>query len=107
MPNIVRLPNLDSRVWSAAIWAAPFITQLILGAVIVTSWMFGKWVDRLHGFGLFVVGFSVTAMVSAVAVGMLLTSRSPRAHGFAVSIAGALAVVLLGGVVYGFWIIQW
>jgi|SRR5690606_33376388 len=107
MSTIVRLRDLDSRAWSAAIWAAPFITQLVLGLVIITSWTFGKWFNGVHGFGVFLVGVAITMIVSAAVAGFLLTSRSVRAHGVAVSIVGSLAVVLIGGIVYGFWILQW
>jgi hypothetical protein len=34
----------------------------------------------------------------------LLTSRSSRRRGLSLSVAGSAAVVLIGGVIYDFWI---
>lgn len=107
MPSMVRLRELDSRAWSTATWTAPFTTQLVLGALITISWLLGKHLSDTHEFRLFLIGTAVTIFLTAVTAILLLTSKSSRAHGLAVSVVGSSAVVIVGAVVYGFWIMQW
>lgn len=107
MPTLARLSDLDARAWSTATWAAPLITQLILGVMFALWWLLGRQPFELHGFPLFLVIASVTTLAAALAAIPLLASRSSRAHGLAIGIAGSSAVVVLGGIVYGFWIIRW
>jgi hypothetical protein len=105
MPSFAQLRDLDSRAWSTATWTIPFITQLDLAAVIVIAWLLGK---RIHeGFALFLISVTVTTLMSVVAVGFLLRSPSPRAHGVAISIIGTSLIVAAGGLLYGTWILRW
>lgn len=102
-----RLRDLDSRAWSVATWLAPLMTQIVLALVIVGSWLLGKWFPGTAGAVLFLAGAAATFIVCALAVLVLARSRTPRARGIALSIAGSYAVVVVGGVIYGLWIIQW
>lgn len=103
MTALARLNGLDSRVWSTATWSSPFTTQLVLALVIVTSWLLGRWLPGTGAVVLFVAGAAVTFVLCAV----LTKSASSRARGLALSVAGSFVVVLVGGFVYGFWILAW
>lgn len=107
MPHLARLSDLDARAWSTATWTAPFMTQLILCVMFALWWLLGKRPFELHGFALFSIIALVITIAAALAAIPLLTSQSSRAQGLAMSIAGSSAVVVLGGIVYGFWIIRW
>ena len=52
--------------------------------------------------------FPATAIAAlgslAISGVLLLTSRSSRGSGLAVSLAGSATVVLIGGVIYAFWV---
>lgn len=103
----VRLSDLDSRAWSTATWASPFTTQLVLAGLIAISWLFGKAPTALHGFASFLAGAATTFLLCLVATVLLFSSSSSRARGIGISILGSFVIVLIGGIVYGFWIIQW
>ena len=106
MTALARLHDLDSRAWSAATWSAPLMTQLVLALIIATSWLLGK---SFPGSGAVLFGVSAAAvfvLCAAVAV-VLVRSPSSRVRGLALSTAGSYAVVLVGGAIYGFWILGW
>ncbi|BBY17725.1 hypothetical protein MLIT_33170 [Mycolicibacterium litorale] len=107
MTALTRLNNLDSRAWSTATWSAPFVTQLVLALVIVTSWLLGKWHPGTNGAILFLISAAVVFVLGAVLCAALTRSASARARGLALSLAGSFAVVLVGGLVYGLWILAW
>lgn len=107
MTVLTRLNGLDSRVWSTATWSAPFMTQVVLALVIVTSWSLAKWFPGAGAVVLFVVGAAVAFVPCAVLCAVLVRSASSRARGLALSVAGSFAVVLVGGLVYGFGILGW
>lgn len=107
MTVLARFNGLDSRVWSTATWSAPFTTQLVLALVIATSWLLGKWLTGTGALLLFVVGAAVTFVLCAVLCAVLARSASSRARGLALSVAGSFVVVLVGGFVYGFWVLAW
>jgi hypothetical protein len=107
MAFISRARDVDARAWSAATWATPFVTQLLLALVVATSWMVGKVFVGAHGALLFLSAAAVVLIVSAATCGALLRSASPRARGVALSVAGSYVVVFLGGIVYGFWVLRW
>lgn len=107
MAFVSRARDLDARAWSAATWATPFVTQLLLALVIAASWLSGEVFVHLHGFVQFLLGAAVVLIVSVVTCGALLSSASSRARGVALSVAGSYVVVFLGGIVYGFWVLQW
>jgi uncharacterized membrane protein len=102
-----RLRNFDERVWRIATWAAPFTIQVVLGVAVAISWLLGKNVSNLHGFAQYASGTAATLLLSAALSAPLFLSNSPRAQGVAISIVGSLAVSVVGGVLYGFWIIAW
>ena len=102
-----RLRGLDSRTWSTATWSVPLTTQVLLALIIVASWLFGKWYPASAAIMQFGVGAAAVFVVCAVIAFVLARSATPRAQGVAVSIAGGYAVVLVGGLLYGFWILGW
>jgi hypothetical protein len=102
-----RLRNFDDDVWRIATWAAPFIIQVVLGVAIAISWLLGKYISNLHGFAQYASGTVTTLLLSAAVSAPLFMSNSPRAQGVAISIVGSLVVSVIGGVLYGFWIIAW
>jgi len=97
----------DERLWRTATWTTPFAIQAALAVAIAISWLLGKCWSNLHGVGQFTLGAGATAM-SATAVSVaLFARRTPAAQGIAIGIVGSSLLVLVGAVVYGFWIIGW
>ena len=107
MTALARLNELDPRVWSTATWSAPLMTNLVLAVVIVTSWLLGKLLPGSGAVLLFLLSAAAVLLLCAVLTTLLARSTSARARGIALSVAGSYAVVLVGGLVYGFWILQW
>lgn len=107
MTALARLNGLDSRVWSTATWSAPFMTQLVLAFVIVMSWSLGKWFPGTDAMVLFVTSAAVAFCLCAMVTVLLARSLSSLARGIALAVAGSYVVVLIGGLVYGFWILAW
>jgi hypothetical protein len=97
----------DASLWSAATWAAPFVVQIVVGMAIAFSWLAGRYVPEVHGFAQYVSGAAATLVLAAAVGGLLLVSTSSRGRGIAISIFGSLAVTLIGGLLYGFWVIGW
>ncbi|ODQ90902.1 hypothetical protein BHQ18_09345 [Mycolicibacterium flavescens] len=97
----------QSTVWRIATWAAPVLTQLILGFVLAVAWLVGKWLPGTSGLVLFLIGAGVTFLVSAAVSSLLIRSAAARERGLAYAVLGSYAVVLIGGAIYGFWILQW
>lgn len=106
MTALARLRDLDSRAWSTATWSAPLMTQLVLALIIVVSWVLGKFFPG-SGAVLFLASAAAAFVVCAVVAVSLAQSKSSRAHGIALSVVGSYAVVLVGGIIYGFWILRW
>jgi hypothetical protein len=110
MPSIVRLRHLDAHAWRTATWSAPFVVQLVLAALLILMWLLGKWPFAEHntfeaGGALLFAATAIAALGSLAISGvLLLTSRSSRGRGLAVSLAGSATVVLIGGVIYDFWV---
>lgn len=102
-----RLRESDRQIWTAATWAAPFVVQIVVGVAIAATWMVGRYGPDVHGFSQYVIGVSVMLLVAVVVGGPLLASRSPRAKGLAVSVFGASGITIVGGVVYGAWVVGW
>lgn len=107
MTLISRVNDLDARAWAAATWAVPFVTQVLLILAIGVSWLFGKLFVDAHDALLFLAGAAVVLVISAATTAALLRSSSPRAKGLGLAVAGAYVVVLIGGLIYGFWVIRW
>jgi hypothetical protein len=112
-PTIARLRDLDSRAWSTATWAAPFIIQLVLAAMIIVLCLSGKvppYVTNSSysgGPAWFLAIAAVTTLVSVPISGLLLRSRSSRVRGMALSVMGSAAIVLIGAIAYAFCVIRW
>ncbi len=112
MVRINRFPKMDSRAWSTATWAVPFVVQLVLGTMFIALWLLGKvppFVTHSAYGGeriWFLAAAAVAVLVSVAVGGWLLTSRSLRVLGVAVSVAGSAVVVLVGTVVFGFWTLR-
>jgi hypothetical protein len=83
------------------------MTQLVLALVIVMSWSLGKWFPGTDAMVLFMVGAAVALFLCAGITALLARSASSRARGIALAVAGSYVVVLIGGLVYGFWILAW
>jgi hypothetical protein len=103
MPSIAQLRDLDSHTWRTATWSAPFTVELVVGAMVIVLWLLGKTEyffapDRAW----FLTGTVITAVVSALTSGLLLTSSSSRVRGLGLSVAGSTAVVLAGGIIVAF-----
>jgi hypothetical protein len=107
MAFISRARDVDAAAWSAATWSTPFVTQLLLALVVAVSWLWGKVFVDVHGILQFLSAAAVILLVSAAACAALLRSKSSRARGVAMSLAGSYAVVFLGGIIYGFWVLRW
>ncbi len=107
MPSLPRIHDLDARAWRTATWSAPFVVQFVLAALLLFMWLLGTWPFVTHspyeGERAWLLSATViTALVSLAISGVLLTSRSSRNRGLALSVAGSAAVVLVGGVMYAF-----
>lgn len=107
MTTFARWRGLDTRVWSTAAWLSPLTTQIVLALVIVTSWLVGKWFPGTAPALLFLAGAGAALLICAVLAVALVRSATSRTQGAAMSIAGAYGIVLAGGLIYGFWILEW
>ena len=107
MAFIPRPRDVAPRAWAVATWAVPFVTQILLAVAIAASWLLGKVFVGAPGAMLFLASAAVVLVVSAATAAVFLRSASPRAQGLALGIAGSYAVVLIGGLLYGVWVIQW
>jgi hypothetical protein len=111
MPSLARIRDLDTQAWRTATWSAPFVVQLVFAALLILMWLLGKWPFEKHDTfkaegALFLTATAIAALGSLAISGVLLTSRSSRGRGLAVSLAGSAAVVLIGAVVYDFWVFR-
>jgi hypothetical protein len=107
MTTFARWRRLDSRVWSTASWLSPLTTQIVMALVIVTSWLVGKWLPGTAPALLFLAGAGADLLLCAAVALAFLGAGTFRAQGAAMSIAGAYGIVLVGGPIYGFWILEW
>jgi hypothetical protein len=55
----------------------------------------------------FLTATAVTALILVPISGLLLRSRSSRTRGVAVSVAGSVAIVLIGTIAFAFWVLRW
>ena len=110
MPSVARIRHLDTQAWRTATWSAPFVVQLVVAALLILMWLLGKWPFAQHSTfeaerALLLTATGIAALGSLAISGvLLLTSRSSRGRGLAVSLAGSATVVLIGGVIYAFWV---
>lgn len=113
MPLITRLPDLDSRFWLTATWAAPFMFQLVLGAMLIALWLLGKVPYFMAhsadagGRARFLTAAAVAALIWVPVSGLLLISRSPRVRGIGMGATGSVVIVLIGTIIIAFWVLRW
>jgi hypothetical protein len=102
---------LDARAWRVATLASPFVVQIVLGLLLVTMWLLGKWPFETHsayaGERAWMLTSTVITTLTALLIGgALLRSPAPRNRGLALSIAGSSATVLTGGIVYAYLVLR-
>jgi uncharacterized membrane protein len=98
----------SSRLWSSATWAAPFTTQLVLGAMLIAQWVLGKLsLFPEHDRAWFLTGLAISTVMMVLFGGALLTRPSPRLRGLALSMVGLSVIVLVGGVVLSVSVLRW
>lgn len=98
----------NSSLWSSATWAAPFTTQLVLGAMLTAQWVLGKLsLFPEHERAWFLTGLAVSTIVMLLFGGVLMTRQSPRVRGLALSVVGSSAIVLVGGVAFSVSVLRW
>jgi hypothetical protein len=113
IPLINQLRDPDSRFWPTATWAVPFMFQLVLGAMLLALWLLGKVpYFTAHnadtgGRAWLLTAASVAALIWVPVSGLLIRSRSSRIRGIGMSVAGSVVIVLIGTVVFAFWILRW
>ncbi|MGV0852569.1 hypothetical protein [Mycolicibacterium phlei] len=105
MTNPVAAPR--SSLWCTATWSVPLLTQVILGLIVAIVQLLGAWWPGVNGSLLFAFAAAVTLLLTAVLSGLLIRSPSERYRGIALGIMGSYAIVLVGGTLYGLWVIQW
>ena len=101
--------RLDQRVWAVATWTIPVVVQLVTGAVLVAMWLIGRWTalqpDSSAGTRstlLIAVGIAVVIFLAVAAA--LVRRASSTTRGIGLGTAASAAIILIGGVVYAFWI---
>lgn len=105
MTNPVAAPR--SSLWSTATWSVSLLTQVILGLIVAIARLLGAWWPGVKGSLLFAFAAAVTLVLTAVLSALLIRSPSERYQGTALGIMGSYAIVLVGGTLYGLWVIQW
>lgn len=91
--------------------SAPVVVQIVLGLLLATMWLLGKWPFETHSAyagerAWMLASTGVTAVTALLVSVAFLRSSSPRNHGLALSIAGSSATVLIGGIVYAYLILR-
>jgi hypothetical protein len=105
MGTPINQPN-DAVLWSTATWSSPFVMQGVLALMFIAQWILGQlglFPARERAW--FLAGLAISIVVSLTVGATLLTRQSPRIRGVALSILGSSAVVLVGGTIFGFWMI--
>lgn len=101
--------HLDQRVWTVATWSTPFVIQLVTGAVLIAWWLIGRWTPIQPNTSagtretlLTAIGIAVVVFMAVAAA--LVTRRSSTTRGIGLGTAASAAIILIGGVIYAFWI---
>lgn len=107
-PSTVRARKFDDRTWTVATRSAPVVIQVILGLLLISTWLLGRWsvvADAEHAPRVAVLGATGIAVVFSlgVAVGLLFRDAG-AARGVGLSTAACAAIVLIGAVTYAFWL---
>ena len=107
MSTVGKRSDRDQEVWAIATWTAPFVVQAVLACLIAVSWLAGRRGPAMGGFAQFACGGVAVTFATLVLTVLLLKRDTRRARGLRVSLLGSLVVVLIGGLVYGVWVIGW
>ena len=108
-PSTVRARGFDDRTWTVATRSAPVVIQVILGLLLISIWLLGRWsvvADTEHAPRVAVLGATGIAVVFSLgaAVGLLFRDTA-AAKGIGLSAAACAAIVLIGAVTYAFWLL--
>ncbi|SRR5689334_9536886 len=111
MPSLLRVRDLDAAAWRVATLSAPFVVQIVLGLLLATMWLLGKWPFETHSAyagerAWMLASTGVTALTALLISVAFLSFPSPRNRGLALSIAGSSATVLIGGIVYAYLVLR-
>lgn len=113
-PPTSQLRDMDSRAWSTATLASPFMVQLVLGAMLIILWLLGKAPPFMTHSGTysgerawFLTAAAVSTLLWVPVSGLLFRSGSSRVRGVALSVVGSASIVLIGSVVFAFWALRW
>lgn len=108
MPPVDRMRR-DEQAWRTATWAVPFIVQIVVALNFMILWLLGKasCFANEHERAWFLTGTAITVLVTSPIAGFLLRSHSSRVRGVALAIGASSAIMAIGAIVYGFWILRW
>jgi hypothetical protein len=106
-----RVRDLDARAWRTATWSAPFVVQAVVGVLLIVMWLLAKWPFATHdpyrGERAWMLTATVITTLASLAIsGVLMRSGSSRRRGLSLGVAGAAAVVLIGGIVFAYLILR-
>jgi hypothetical protein len=108
-PSMVRARRLEDRTWTVATRSAPVVVQVILGLLLISTWLLGRWslvADAAHASRVAVLGATGIAVVLSLGAAVGLFDReSAVARGLGLSTAACAAIVLIGAVAYAFWLL--
>jgi hypothetical protein len=101
--------RLDQRVWAVATWSIPFVIQLVTGAVLIAMWLIGKWTPlqpntSAETRSTLLIGIGIAVVIFLAVAAALVTRPSSTTRGVGLGTAASAAIILIGGVVYAFWI---
>ena len=108
-PSTVHAQRFDDHTWTVAARSAPVVVQVILGLLLISTWLLGQWslvADAAHASRVAVLGATGIAVVLSLGVAVgLLVRGSAAAKGLGLSTAACAAVVLIGAATYAFWLL--
>jgi hypothetical protein len=102
-PSTIGARRFDDRAWTVATRSAPVVIQVVLGLLLVSTWLLGRWSLAPRSAVLAATGIAM--VVSLVVAAGLLGRGSPTARGLGLSAAACAAIVLIGAVPYAFWLL--
>jgi hypothetical protein len=102
---------LDAGAWRVATLSAPFVVQIILGLLLATMWLLGKWPFGTHsafaGERAWVLTSTGVTTLAALLVGVaFLRAPAPRNRGLGISILSCSVVVLVGGMLFAYLVLR-
>jgi hypothetical protein len=103
--------RFDSRVWRTATWSGPLLVQVVLGGQFLAMLALGRWafptlstVEEQRKWSL--TSTACIMLASAVVCAALMLSPTPHRRALALSLAGSSTVVLIGAIIYAFWLVH-